>query len=80
MVGKSTVGLARKVPQRPKVQTLAVVDNSISAVQIAEGRSLVAVGKDMVEMAVRGQQFRVSVGEEYHDGLGVRDAENAEIA
>ena len=77
---RNIVGLARRVPQRPKVKALAVAHSSTSAVQIAADRSLVGVGMDMVEMAVRELRLRVSVGEECCVGWDVRDAESAETA
>ena len=51
MADRSIVGRAQRVPQRLKVQALAAADSSTSAVQIAEGRSLVGVGMDMVKDA-----------------------------
>ena len=78
MVGRSIVGLEQKAPQRLRVQDLAVGDSNTRAARIVEGRSLEAVGMDMVGMAARGLPFLVYVGEECHVGWGAKDAENGD--
>ena len=58
----------------------AVEGSSTWSVEVAEDRTLVAVGRGMVGKAARGLQFRGSAGEEYHAGLDAKGVEYGDTA